>query len=237
MSWLLGSALLLLLAGVLYWELHLAEGAHLGARGVVWLYDLAAHRYEGIKEFDNHFDDDFLGFPLAGNLAALPAARVLDVAAGTGRLARSLLRQVAFDGYIVHTDLSLGMLRQAQHEVRSLPEQVEFLCNPADLLPFATDSFDAVVCLEALEFMPSAEGVIAECMRVLRPGGSLLLTNRIGPSARWLLGKTFSRPAFRSLLEDRGLDDIYIHPWQLDYDLAWARKQHDISTIPKIRRR
>ncbi|MFQ5407854.1 MAG: class I SAM-dependent methyltransferase [Anaerolineales bacterium] len=214
---------LLLIAAAAYWELHLAEGAHLGSGVVVWLYDLTAHRYEAIKEFDAAFDDEFLGFPLAAALADRRQPRLLDVAAGTGRLARSLHRQVAFDGHIVATDLSARMLQHARREVDAQRE-VRFVRHAAGRLPFATETFDAVTCLEALEFLPDARRVVAECVRVLRPNGILVLTNRVGGSARWLVGKTFTRSEFRALLKSHALHNIAVQTWQVDYDLAWARK-------------
>src|SRR5690554_3953342 len=93
-------------AALLYWELVIAEGAHLGPRVVVGLYDLVAHRYERIKNFEPEVEADILGWPVTAALAAVEAPRVLDVACGTGRLARALLRQPAFDGTVLGVDLS-----------------------------------------------------------------------------------------------------------------------------------
>jgi ubiquinone/menaquinone biosynthesis C-methylase UbiE len=95
---------------------------------------------------------------------------------------------------------------------------------PAERLPFAGGSFDAVACLEALEFLPDARAALAECVRVLRPGGVLLLTNRVGFQAWLMPGKTFSRAAFRRLLGGFPLEAVTVERWQVDYDLAWARK-------------
>lgn len=215
---------LVLVGAVLYWELQLAEGAHLGAGVVVWLYDRTAHRYESIKEFDPQFDDDFLGFPLTKALVAIPEPLVLDVAAGTCRLARALLRQTAFDGHIVAVDLSLCMLQEGRRQIKMRADDVDLVHSPAERLPFPNEAFDAVTCLEALEFVPDAETVLAECVRVLRTGGILLTTNRVGPAARWLVGKTYSRPAFHGMLRDHNLHEIDVLAWQVDYDLAWAHK-------------
>ena len=113
MLWLI---LLLPLALLLYWELVIAEGVHLGPRVVVWLYDLVAPRYERIKKFDPAVEDEFLGHPLVEQLIAVDAPRVLDVAAGTGRVARALLRQTAFDGTVVNLELSQRMLECGRRE-------------------------------------------------------------------------------------------------------------------------
>lgn len=210
---------------LLYWELIIAEGAHLGPRVVVPLYDWVARRYDhAIKKFDLQTEAEILGLPLAAELADVDAPRVLDVAAGTGRAARALLREVAFDGTVVNLDLAAGMLAAGQPGCAAWPGRVAWVRAAAGPLPFPDAAFDAVTCLEALEFLPEARATLRECRRVLRPGGLLLITNRIGWQAPLILGKTFPRPAFRQLLADLELEAVRVEPWQVDYDLAWARK-------------
>ena len=75
-----------------------------------------------------------------------------------------------------------------------------------------------------LEFTPSPRRTVQELVRVLRPGGWLLITNRVSRDARWILGRTIPRKDFPAFLQSVGLDDIDVLPWQVDYDLAWARK-------------
>jgi ubiquinone/menaquinone biosynthesis C-methylase UbiE len=216
---------LALLALLLYWELVIAEGVHLGPRVVIWLYDLVAPRYERIKKFDPAVEDEFLGHPLVEQLIAVDAPRVLDVAAGTGRVARALLRQTAFDGLVCNLELSRRMLECGQRETALWPGRSDWLRGAAQSLPFADATFDVVTCLEALEFLPDAQAALCECVRVLRPGGLLVTTNRIGWDAFLIPGKTFTRRGFQRLLAALPLTAVRIHPWQVDYDLAWARKK------------
>jgi len=215
---------LIILAALLYWQLVLAEGAHLGARVVVWLYDLVAPRYDRLKQFDPEVEAGTLGLPLTQLLAEVPVPLVLDVACGTSRLARALLPQIAFDGVVINLDLSMRMLRRGRPLLDHWPGRAAWLRSPADTLPFAAASFHAVACLEALEFLPDPRAALAECVRVLRPGGILLVTNRIGFQARLLPGKTFTRPAFQRLLAALPLAQVEVLPWQEEYDLAFARK-------------
>ena len=217
--------LALTLALLAYWELVIAEGAHLGPRVVVWLYDLTARRYDGIKQFDLKVEADTLGLPLALALAALDAPSVLDVAAGTGRVARALLRQPAFDGRLTQTDLSARMLAEGRRKCAAWPDRLDWVRAPAASLPFAAGTFDAVTCLEALEFVPDARAALAECVRVLRPGGLLLVTNRVGPDAWLLPGMAISPAAFQRLLAELPLEAIDVQPWQVAYDLGWAKKK------------
>jgi SAM-dependent methyltransferase len=215
-----------LLGALIYWELVIAEGAHLGPRVVVPLYDRIAHRYDAeIKKFDPQTESEILGLPLTTELAALNAPRVLDVACGTGRTARALLREVAFDGAIVNVDLGRRMLAVGRATCAPWPGRVTWAQAAACPLPFPANAFDCVTCLEALEFLPDARAALAECVRVLKPGGLLVVTNRVGWQAPLLFGKTFSSPALRRLLADLGLEQIRLDAWTTDYDLVWARKR------------
>ena len=216
--------ILLALALLVYWELIIAEGAHLGPRVVVWLYDAVASRYERLKKFQPEWEAETIGWPLAVALAQVNALRVLDVAAGTGRVARALLRQIAFDGAISNIDLSAEMLMHGQRACAAWPERVAWARGPAHQLPFADNTFDAVTCLEALEFLPSTCAALAECVRVLKPGGMLLVTNRVGWPAWLMFGKTFSRAAFGRVLARFPLEDVRPQRWQVEYDLVWAKK-------------
>ena len=73
----------------------------------------------------------------------------------------------------------------------------------ADALPFPEQTYDAVACLETLEFTPNPERTVGELLRVLRPGGVLLLTNRIG-RARWYAGRAYTDEALVDLIKDHG---------------------------------
>ena len=66
--------------------------------------------------------------------------------------------------------------------------------------------------------------MLRELVRVLRPGSWLLITNRIGWRGALIFGKSFSRRGFERLLQEVGLQEVEILPWQVEYDLAWARK-------------
>ncbi|MBN1888033.1 MAG: class I SAM-dependent methyltransferase [Thermoflexales bacterium] len=213
-------AALLLLGSLAYWQLVVAEGVHLGQRVVSLLYDGTAHRYDAIKCFNSDDEDLFLGAPLAQALR-LATPLVLDVACGTGRLPRTLLSQPEFHGKVVGLDASRRMLAKAG---QLLGDGVPLIWQVAERLPFDDASFDAVTCLEALEFMPSAPRALAEIGRVLRPGGLLLTTNRVGPAARWLPGHTLSTPALEQLLASLGFEQVRAQIWQVEYDLVWARR-------------
>ena len=110
-------------------------------------------------------------------LAALHAGeRVLDVACGTGILARLAARRVGSTGKTVGTDLNEGMLdlaRATEQPVDAAP--IEWRSSDAAALPFPDGSFDVALCQYGLEFFSDRAGGVREMARVLGPGGRLVL--------------------------------------------------------------
>lgn len=94
--------------------------------------------------------------------------RVLDVACGTGILARSLAERLGA-GSVVGLDINPGMLAVAQ---RTAP-LIEWREGAAESLPFEDASFDAVVSQFGLMFFEDRHAAIHEMVRVLKPGGKL----------------------------------------------------------------
>jgi ubiquinone/menaquinone biosynthesis C-methylase UbiE len=225
MGWILLILALIVVGLVVYWQLVIAEGAYLGRRVVTLLYDWSASGYNQLKGFDVEDEDDFLGRPLAQVLTPGDRAPILDVATGTGRLPLTLLRQPGFAGSVLGLDLSTRMLRIAARQLVACRGQATLLQAAAAPLPFADERFQVVTCLEALEFFDDAPAALDEMVRVLRPGGWLLFTNRIGWEARLMPGRTWSRRQLIARLRELPLTDISVRPWQTIYDLVWARKR------------
>ncbi|NNF59938.1 MAG: methyltransferase domain-containing protein [Gammaproteobacteria bacterium] len=103
--------------------------------------------------------------------AITPGMQVLDVACGTGVLAREVARQVGNDGRVAGLDAGAGMLAVA---ARMAPE-IEWRQGLAESLPFETGSFDAVVSQFGLMFFSDRTLAIREMLRVLKPGGRLAI--------------------------------------------------------------
>lgn len=102
--------------------------------------------------------------------------RVLDLACGSGALTRELAEERAPDQGRVHS-LVVGIDR-SMAELRSSSRRSDapVLCADTTALPFAKDSFDAVVCSMGLMVTQPLDRTLAECARVLRPGGMLAAT-------------------------------------------------------------
>lgn len=94
---------------------------------------------------------------------------VLDVACGTGVLAREAAARVNPSGSVVGVDINEGMLAVAREKAPHISWRV----GPAESLPFETDSFDRVVSQFGLMFFEDPPEAIAEMGRVLRPGGAI----------------------------------------------------------------
>ncbi len=215
----------LLLAGaVVYWLLVLTEGAYLGKRVVVALYDWGAASYDGIKNVQPSDDAVFLAQPLVTTLKGPHAPLVLDVATGTGRLPLALLRQWSFTGRIVGLDLSARMLAIARRRTHAQRHRAGLVRQDAMALPFADNRFCAVTCIEALEFLPRPLEALAEMVRVLRPGGQLLISNRVGVDALFLPGRAYALRVLEERLRALGLVSVQPRRWQVHYELLQAHK-------------
>lgn len=113
-----------------------------------------------------------LGVELAA-LVGLAGERVsryvLEVGCGTGRFGRAFAERGA---RVIGVDLTRAMLAEAGKDEKGMLN----LCQAdAGRLPFQPSSFDLVLAVTLLEFVPDPSGVLAEMCRVLRPGGRLLI--------------------------------------------------------------
>jgi demethylmenaquinone methyltransferase/2-methoxy-6-polyprenyl-1,4-benzoquinol methylase len=106
---------------------------------------------------------------------ARPGDKVLDIAGGTGDLARAFVEPVGASGIVVLTDINEAMLRQGRDRLLDLGLVVPTTLCDAEALPFATGSFDLVSVAFGLRNMTHKEKALAEMARVLRVGGRLLV--------------------------------------------------------------
>ena len=98
---------------------------------------------------------------------------ILDLACGRG-FYLNILRHVS-DCHLTGLDLDWKVLQQAQRTVGHLP-RLRLGCANAAALPWAANSFNALVLSEALEHVEDDVAVLRECLRVLKPGGVAAIT-------------------------------------------------------------
>lgn len=113
-----------------------------------------------------------------------PGQKVLDVACGTGVLAREVARRVGRSGFVAGVDANAGMLAVAARTPPAIESsavesaaqiesaQIEWRQASAEALPYDDNHFDAVVCQFGLMFF-DRQAALREMMRVLAPGGHL----------------------------------------------------------------
>ncbi len=97
---------------------------------------------------------------LSGNI------RLLDAGGGTGRVAKGLREKISM---VVVADPSAGMLKYARQ--KDLPS----VCTPSEKLPFAPNSFERVIMIDALHHVIDQRKTAEELWRVLSPGGKILI--------------------------------------------------------------
>jgi len=161
-------------------------------------------------------------------VAPKPGERVLDVACGTGAVARQAASRLGAGGHVVGLDFNRDMLALA----RAREPAVDWREGNAMALPFATNAFDVVVCQQGLQFFPDSGAALREAYRVLVPGGRVAvavwcdiesspghhaltrgLERHVGPDAAGLLSGAFrfgDAPALQALLESAGFRDVRV---------------------------
>lgn len=120
--------------------------------------------------------------------ARVPAGRVLELGAGTGKNIPYYPRNAE----IIATDISPRMLERARRRAYRLGVAVDLRVADAQQLPFPDQSFDTVVTTFVFCSIPDPARALAEALRVLRPGGRLLLLEHVlsqRPVLRWLMRK------------------------------------------------
>lgn len=144
------------------------------------------------------------------DLAALrPGQRVLDVCCGTGASALPAAAAVGPSGEVIGVDLAEELLALARAKAAQRGyAHARFESGDMTALGFADGSFDAVICVFGVFFVPDMAAAVAELWRVVRPGGTLAVTT-------WG-GSVFEpgAPIFWETVGRRRPDLVKVPPWQ-----------------------
>ena len=122
---------------------------------------------------------------LVSRVNAIPGSWVLDVATGTGLVAREL---AARNVRVVGVDQSPAMLRRGQAAVRryGLAERIRFVLAQAQTLPFPEETFDALTFTYLLRYVDDPAATLRELARVLRPGSVMASLEFHVPQDPWV---------------------------------------------------
>lgn len=125
-----------------------------------------------------------------------PTERVLDVACGTGTIARLAAERVGSNGRVSGLDVNAAMLSVA----RSLPSAVpiKWYETAAESVPLPDHSFDVIFCALGLQFFADKSAALCEMHRLLKPGGRVYITTPV-PNAFFDL---FDRAIARHVSEE-----------------------------------
>jgi len=110
-----------------------------------------------------------------GRAAVRPGMRVLDIAGGTGDLAREFARKAGATGEVWLTDINPAMLARGRDRMIDAGLQIPVTQCDAEQLPFPDRHFDLVTVAFGLRNMTHKDRALAEMVRVLRPGGRVLV--------------------------------------------------------------
>lgn len=164
---------------------------------------------------------------LIQQLACPPGSLILDAGCGPGRWSISLAR----GGYLVRgVDLSPRMVAEAVEAASQQGlnrEAIDFQVGDMEHIPHPDATFDAVICFNALDFVPSPGAALAELWRVLKPDGRLALMTLGAYSP-------VKRQSWRRFLPDAEVPDIANHilPWETEallVEMGWeivSQKPH-----------
>lgn len=183
----------------------------------------AAAAYDAAAD---HFDDEPLAFwERIGRRTVerlrLPAgAKVLDVGCGTGASALPAAETVGPSGTVTGVDLAARLLDRARTKARKQGlSNVDFRQADMTSLGYPDGSFDAVVSVFSIFFVPDMEGLVRELWRMVRPGGKLAVTT-------W--GPRIFEPAYSrwqsAIKQER--PDLYsaFNPWDRITDIESVRR-------------
>ncbi|CAB3631953.1 MAG: bifunctional demethylmenaquinone methyltransferase/2-methoxy-6-polyprenyl-1,4-benzoquinol methylase UbiE [Achromobacter pulmonis] len=194
------------------------------ARKVAEVFHSVAQRYDIMNDFMSAGLHRVWKAFTIGRAAIRPGMKVLDIAGGTGDLARAFAKRAGPTGEVWLTDINDSMLRVGRDRLADAGLLVPTAVCDAERLPFPSGYFDRVSVAFGLRNMTHKDRALAEMTRVLKPGGKLLvlefsrIAKPLAPAYDWYsfnvlpwLGKTVAKDeaSYRYLAES-----IRMHPDQ-----------------------
>lgn len=145
---------------------------------------------------------------IADAISLQPGHSVLDVGCGTGTLTLALAQRAGPTGRTEGVDASAEMIAAAQQKANHQQIPVRFQVAAAQALPYPDETFDAVATSLMIHHLPAADriGVLKQMLRVLRPGGQLVIAEFQAPT--WPLARQLTEHLLGHDMAANDLDDI-----------------------------
>ncbi len=193
----------------------------------------AAETSNAASDFYDHPANTFwerYGRRTVERLQLTPGTHVLDVCCGSGASAIPAAEMVGPRGSVVGVDLAENLLELARNKAKQRGlENIRFQSGDLTQLPFAENSFDAVVCVFGIFFVTDMHAALRELKRVVRIGGRVAVTT-------W--GPRFFEPAstafWNSVRSVR--PDLYkgFNPWDRIIDVDAVRSLFVSTGLPEV---
>jgi len=140
-----------------------------------------------------------------------PGNRVLDVGCGTGTVTRTMAAQVGSGGQVVGLDPSSAMLAEARSQPAATGSaNVVWVEGEGEHLPFADGQFDRVTAQFSLRNMTDWVQGLREMIRVLKPGGRLVVLDVVQPTSAW---GTIAWQSLKALTSRLGTESLQAYQW------------------------
>ena len=192
------------------------------------IYDSSAHQWHDNLARLGQLHDYQLLFesqPVRARLSHLDqTSQILDCGVGTGAFSLALLESVGQLAHVSGVDISYPMLTHAQQVLENRCPTLDLRWGDIRRLPFADESFDAVIFAHVLEHMAEPVETLREMVRVLKPGAPLIGSvtrkglGQVLMSLRWK-NRGYASNQLESFLQAAGLEAVR----SFDYGTGWSK--------------
>lgn len=157
------------------------------------IFDRTAPHYEGVARWGWFFSGEAYRRNALQRAGVSPEMSVIDVASGTGSVARALMKILRSPDQIVCVEPSAGMIAESRKTVPAVHHQ-----STAETLPVSDEAFDFLTMGFALRHVDDLEQTFHEFRRVLKDGGKVLIMDVTMPDDK--VGRFFFRTYFKHIL-------------------------------------